>query len=218
MSVRVVHGANEGFFPVEGMTIQQVIRQLRDVMNIPSDACASVNGIEVGHDHIVAVGDNVEFIRCDGQKGGVHEFWAENEITSLFGEGAVEEMTNVGIKPRCQLVYTADQISNWQATRIGSKVPKHGLVVDPETFTVSYQGQEGFIEESLLFRLLARLAKRPGHFISFNILKAEVWRDGEAEDSTVARTLRRLRQKLRSFGITGIAVEVQGHHARLQLN
>ena len=63
MSVRVIHGANEGRYPAEGRTIGQVARSLREVFNVPADALALVNGEEVARDHVLVDGSNLEFVK-----------------------------------------------------------------------------------------------------------------------------------------------------------
>ena len=57
MTVRIVHGANEGRFDFSGNTIDKIRRCLKDVFNIPEDAQAFVAGKLVDGDHIVANGD-----------------------------------------------------------------------------------------------------------------------------------------------------------------
>lgn len=221
MPVRVVHGANEGYFPVDEMTVSQMARQLRDVFNIPPDSGAFVNGIEVDGNSIVGDGDTVEFINSDGHKGGIQDFWSENEIAEFYGAAAIDEMRDMGFEPSHLPVYTSEQVASWQAARCGNpeQPSKHGLVVDPRQFTISYQGQEpAFFGNTILFRLIARLARRANNFVSFNRLKVEVWHDEHTEDGTVSRTARRLREKINELGVVGVTLETQPHHVKLRLD
>lgn len=68
--VRVVHGANEGYFELAGKNVGQVKKSLRDVFNIPSDAEASIAGNSVGDDYILESGQSLEFCKETGTKGG----------------------------------------------------------------------------------------------------------------------------------------------------
>jgi len=83
----------------------------------------------------------------------------------------------------------------------------NGLVVDQEQFTVSYKGQECFLGNTIQFRLFERIARKPGKWFSFNELKDDVWSDDLMGDATVGRTIRLLRAKLKTDGLTGILLE-----------
>lgn len=66
---RVVHGANEGYFPVAGKTVGDVRKGLRDVFNLPGDAIAEVDGKQVNDEFILAANMTLEFSKNCGQKG-----------------------------------------------------------------------------------------------------------------------------------------------------
>lgn len=66
---RVVHGANEGYFEIEGKNVGQVRKSLRDVFSIPSDAVALIDGKTVQDDFIMAAGQQLEFNKEAGTKG-----------------------------------------------------------------------------------------------------------------------------------------------------
>lgn len=67
--VRVVHGANEGYFDLSGQTVGQTKKALRDVFNIPTEAEASIGGKQVGDDFILEAGQSLEFVKEAGVKG-----------------------------------------------------------------------------------------------------------------------------------------------------
>ena len=68
--VRVVHGANEQYFEnLDGKTVGQVRKSLRDAFNIPGDANALITGKEVGDDFVLEGGMNLEFVKEAGVKG-----------------------------------------------------------------------------------------------------------------------------------------------------
>ncbi len=217
MSIKVVHGANTGDFPLEGKTVAYAERCLRDVFNIPAVACAMVNGTDVDRQHVLEHGDALEFTKIWGCKGGVPDYWSEAEVCALFGPDAVVEMREMGCQPTPLIVFTKEQVASWQAKRVGRPVPsKNGLVVDPDTFSASYRGQDAVeLGNTILFQLFSRLARRPGTFVAFNVLKIEVWNDELTEDTTVGRTIRRLREKVNV--LDGVCIEPQKHTVRLML-
>ena len=67
--VRVVHGANQDYFDLEGRTVGSVRKNLREVFNIPGDAEALISGKSVGDDFILEGGQNLEFVKEAGTKG-----------------------------------------------------------------------------------------------------------------------------------------------------
>ena len=102
--MRVVHGANEQYFDnLEGKTVGSVRKSLRDVFNIPGDASALIGGKEVGDDFILEGGQNLEFTKEAGIKGGVAEEVSTKRIflrnldsgEPAFYCGSVENMEEV---------------------------------------------------------------------------------------------------------------------------
>jgi hypothetical protein len=67
--IRVVHGVNEGYYDLEGKTVGQVRKSLREVHNIPGDAAAMIGQNSVGDDFVLEGGMSLEFIKEAGDKG-----------------------------------------------------------------------------------------------------------------------------------------------------
>jgi hypothetical protein len=68
--IRIVHGANEQYFDtLEGKTVGNVKKSLREVFNIPGDAEALIGGKQVGDDFILESGMSLEFVKEAGVKG-----------------------------------------------------------------------------------------------------------------------------------------------------
>ena len=67
--VHVIHGANEGYFPLSGKTVGSVRKSLREVYNIPGDAFALVNGQQVEDDFVLLEQNSLEFTKTAGTKG-----------------------------------------------------------------------------------------------------------------------------------------------------
>jgi hypothetical protein len=213
MSVRIIHGANEGRFQLAGQTIRSIAKSLRDAFNIPADALALIGGAEVSGDHVVANGETVEFVRTFGRKGGLHDFWSEREVTELFGASAIQDMADMEIRPVNESVFTSQQLNNYllRLTEPKEKKPQPSpLVVDFSSMTLTYCDQAPIeIEHSLIFRLLNRLNVRPRHYVRLDTLKRDVWKDELVDDETVNRTARRLRKKLEEMQVQGVQLKTQ---------
>ena len=69
MAVRVVSGASAQNVDMAGKTIGEIRSFMTQALNIGSGAQALVTGHSVGDDHVVAEGDQVEFVREAGEKG-----------------------------------------------------------------------------------------------------------------------------------------------------
>lgn len=67
--VRVIHGANSGYYNLQGKTVGMVRKSLREVFNIPGDAEAMIAGKQVGDDFVLDGGQNLEFTKEAGTKG-----------------------------------------------------------------------------------------------------------------------------------------------------
>ena len=68
-SVKVIHGANDGFFDVAGATVRSLRGSLVDAFNIPDDAIALANGQRVPGGYELRGNDVLEFVREGGEKG-----------------------------------------------------------------------------------------------------------------------------------------------------
>jgi len=98
-------------------------------------------------------------------------------------------------------------------------IVKDGLVIDKDQFTVAYRDKKCFLGNTILFYLAERLGRTPGKWFSFGELKDDVW-DVHTVDSTVGRTLRRLRQAMKEAGVIGIAIDTprnMAKYARLRI-
>lgn len=67
--VRVVHGANEGYFDLEGKSVGSVRKSLREVFRIPGDADAFIGDKSVSDEVVLEGGQVLEFSKDHGTKG-----------------------------------------------------------------------------------------------------------------------------------------------------
>ena len=114
MTIRIIHGPNEGHFDVKGKTLRVVAKALREVFNIPKDAVPWIGGEIVSLDRILNDGESVEFVKEYGQKGGLQDLWSEAELLMLFGHAALDAMKQNGFILRPHLAATASDVIAWQ--------------------------------------------------------------------------------------------------------
>lgn len=69
ISVKVIHGANDGVFDLSGSTVHRVRFSLVDAFNIPDAAVQFVNGERVPDSHRLKGNDWLEFVVPTGWKG-----------------------------------------------------------------------------------------------------------------------------------------------------
>ena len=84
--------------------------------------------------------------------------------------------------------------------RLGKKESKtleyNGLVIDPEKYLVTYEGQEHVLAKKE-FELLHLLASKPGRVFLRNEILSQVWgNDVIVGDRTIDVHIRKIRQKL----------------------
>jgi hypothetical protein len=81
------------------------------------------------------------------------------------------------------------------------------LELDPDTFTARWGSHICYFGNTVELRLLERLNRRPGTFVSIEALRAAVWQNEHTEKNTIQRTVSNLRRRLRHAGITGIIID-----------
>jgi DNA-binding response OmpR family regulator len=83
-------------------------------------------------------------------------------------------------------------------------------VVDEALLTVSFRGRACFLGNTLPFRLLVRLARRPNCYVTHDDLLADVWDGGLRSEGAVRSVVKVLRQKLRGAGLGDLADAIDG--------
>jgi len=85
--------------------------------------------------------------------------------------------------------------------------------------SVIFQGRSCFLGNTLPFRLLERLLRRPNQYVSHYQLQEGVW-DGEPSPESIRSVVKELRRKLRCAGMDDLAKAISGRvakHYRLNL-
>ena len=152
MTIRIVHGANEGRYDLEGKSVGSVAKSLQQAFNIPHDAVALVNGQKTTFDYILSEDESVEFIKESGRKGGLQDFWSEAELLRLFGSASLELMKQNGFKLKLRLTVTADEVIAWQQWLMDrSTEPKNAIPVqvDIDSGTITIEGVQYELDQQL---------------------------------------------------------------------
>lgn len=113
MSIRVVHGINEGYFEFANQTVAKVARSLKEVFNIPQNASSLLNGNEVSATQILNDGDNLEFVHTFGRKGGIQDLWSEDELLHVFGKDQMKLLVEAGMKLTQRPSLSSDEFIHW---------------------------------------------------------------------------------------------------------
>lgn len=91
--------------------------------------------------------------------------------------------------------------------------------IDRDHFCVWHRGRQCPLGNTIEFRTIERLAKRPGHYVSVETLLSDVWEDEVRTRGTVQKTVSNLRRKLRGAQLAGVQLDGgQRGHYRLQIS
>ena len=85
---------------------------------------------------------------------------------------------------------------------------QHPITVDATTFTVAWQGQRCYLGPTIQFRLIQHLARRPGRYLTYDILMQQVWHRC-CSNATVRSAVKRLRQGLRAANMPDLAAAIK---------
>lgn len=83
------------------------------------------------------------------------------------------------------------------------------LTVNPTTFTIEWHGLRCNLGPTVLFKLIQRLARRPGRYFTYDILMEDVW-ERRCSNSTVRSAVKRLRRAMRDAGMSELATAIRG--------
>ena len=92
-------------------------------------------------------------------------------------------------------------------------------IADRATFSVHWANRTCHLGNTVAFRLLERLARRPNQFIHYDVLLQDLW-DCHTSSEAVRSAVKILRQKLIAAGMEDLAEAIDGstsHHYALML-
>ena len=216
MSIRVVHGINEGRFPAEGHTVEQYARSLREVFNIPAEAEALVNGKRVTKDHVLVDGSNLEFVKIHGRKGGGKDFWSEDELKEFFSAEEMQQMMEAGMKLTSQPVLLGDEVVSWRKwLRDRNHDPTNTVHVhvDIKNGSITIHGKTYEIDQQMA-AVVKCLLDAGGELRSTKDMKKECpqYILDERLDTTIRRKLINHKSGIGKFIITG---DTRGYRLKL---
>ena len=82
-------------------------------------------------------------------------------------------------------------------------------IADPNILAVRWNGKTCFLGKTIAFKLFARLARRPNHFLSHDLLLDEVW-ECRVTKEAMRSAVKTLKQKLRQAGMADLAAAING--------
>lgn len=123
------------------------------------------------------------------------------EVAPGIVQGFVPEMIATRSQP-------ATAASDQSATPTGNGSTRPSII-DETTFSVRWADRTCRLGNTVAFRLLERLARRPNQFISCETLLDELW-DRHASRDAVRSTVKILRRKLTAAGMEDLAAAIDG--------
>lgn len=87
-------------------------------------------------------------------------------------------------------------------------------IIDEDTFSVRWADRTCCLGNTVSFRLLARLARRPNQFVAYEVLFKDVWDDGYTSPEAVRSAVKVLRRKLAAAGMQDLADAIDGSTSR----
>lgn len=87
-------------------------------------------------------------------------------------------------------------------------------ILNESTMCVMWNNKTVHLGHTVVFRLLARLARRPNQYVTHLDLLEDVWDGEDRETTTIRSTVRHLQRKLRAGGMPELAAAIRGHNGR----
>lgn len=208
--VKVIHGANDGTFALEGTKVGSVRSSLVDAFNIPKDAIALVNGEQVDMGYKLATDDTLEFCKQSGSKG-IRRMFTKAELLREYTGHPADVMDELcasvahdDVNGDGQPIWHEIVVDEWLDERYSRKRADDGRdkVIPP--FGVRIAGH--IVDEltsnewRILSSVLSRAtAERPG--VSFDEVIEDVWgHDAGWKDEALKQHIKRINRKFLDQG------------------
>jgi DNA-binding response OmpR family regulator len=107
-----------------------------------------------------------------------------------------------------------DAVTFWKS-RTAAATTQHfsdRLFIDHDRLQVAFAGRVCVLGNTLPFKLLERLARRPNTYVTHDELLSDVW-EGIRSESAIRSAIKRLRQALRRQGLSKLADAIDGTSA-----
>lgn len=107
-----------------------------------------------------------------------------------------------------------DAVAFWKSRTAAVSIPHAGklLFIDHDRLQVAFHGRTCVLGNTLPFKLLERLARRPNTYVTHDELLSDVWQ-GIRSESAIRSAVKRLRQTLRLQGMAELAAAIDGTSA-----
>lgn len=217
--VKVIHGANDGTFTLEGAKVGSVRSSLVDAFNIPKDAIAFVNGEQVNMGYTLATDDTLEFCKQSGSKGVRRMFTKAELLHEYTGHPAdvIDELcaslAHDDVNGDGQAIWHEVVVDEWLDERYSRKRADDGQdkVIPP--FGVRIAGH--IVDEltSSEWKILSSVLSRSTadeRGVSFDEVIADVWgHDTDWKDDALKQHIKRINRK---FSDQGCRASVHGEN------
>jgi DNA-binding response OmpR family regulator len=140
------------------------------------------------------------------------------QAVELIGEAAPSVLNDLG--PRLGGMSVHGPARDGQPIRPSGNGSARNPITDRADFSVRWGNRTCRLGNTLAFKLLDRLAHRPGLYLHYDTLLDEFW-DRHTSPEAVRSTVKILRRKLRAAGMGDLAKAIDGsnsHHYGLRLN
>jgi hypothetical protein len=203
--VKVIHGLNDGEFPVAGASIAQVRRSLVGAFNIPQEAIPFLNGAHVSNDCRLSDADTLEFVKRNGIKGaasmldekGIRDNFETIPITALdqmFRELPCHSRGTGGKK-----LWLESIVDEWLHNHfLANPILPDNQMIPPNRVRIRGKEYRGLSE--LPWRLLEALLSRPGWTITWDELGKRLYENGVYSDYALRGAIKRTNGTLTDQG------------------
>ncbi len=204
--VKVVHGANDGTFPLAGCRVGAVRASLMDAFNLPHDAIAFVNGEPVDPCYFLRPDDTLEFCKQGGSKG-IRRMLTQAEIRQLytgFPPDVLEDLfktvrhddTNAQGGP----IWFESSVDEWLDERYARKRADDGRdkVIPPGGCRIDGQEYGGLTRQEWLLMevVLASRSAGVGGVKVGDVIEHMWGHDAEDKENALKQAIKRLNEKL----------------------
>lgn len=215
--VKVIHGANDGMFAVEGASVRAVRSSLVDAFNIPDSAIAFVNGEQVDINFTLSANDTLEFCKQSGSKGMNRPFTEAEFRRNYAGYPAkvmdelIESVPHAGVNDDGQLFWCERSVDKWLDKRYSRETEDDGSdkMIPPSSIRIAdIIINELTPSEWKLLQCVLTKSTVDKSSVSFDVAIEDVWgHDYDGKDGALKQHIKRINKK---FSVQGSLATVHG--------
>ena len=90
-------------------------------------------------------------------------------------------------------------------------------IVDSAAMTLTWRGRSCRLQNKILFNLIDRLVRRPGHLVHYDRLLRDAWEGQTRTDEAIRNAVYRLKLRLREAHMSDLAAAIQSSGRRCGL-